>query len=292
MLRKKNIFLPALFCLLVHFPIWGISQHAIILTDASKNGIPTPCLLDMNNHSSQVIAGNDPAYCYLTPLIPEDKVAVNEVFYFDFCNHEYEVLWIKVRAIDDDGSTVFFNLGPSIPPMSELLFVVNVVNPEVSIPSQFIHVNVGLNHTEVSLDLPYNLILNDPQHTEFIRTTYEVSEFISGNGLTHIRDASSVVPFCAGANNNPNNFRSEPQEKLSVVLSPNPATDILHVHAKDIHATSVRIIDMMGRSYEVTNSHISTTNQLSLSIAELNSGVYLLQVQTQNGWITRKWMKE
>jgi len=69
--------------------------------------------------------------------------------------------------------------------------------------------------------------------------------------------------------------------KLSVF--PNPAEDIVYISGENI--SSVEIKDLSGRI-------IKQSNETTISIKELQSGIYLFVIQTESGMITKKIMKK
>jgi len=76
------------------------------------------------------------------------------------------------------------------------------------------------------------------------------------------------------------NYINQPQIKIW----PNPAHDFLHVAIKN--ASSIKILNALGQTCH-TNSYESTIN-----IAALPVGVYFIQVETRDGVLTQKWIKQ
>jgi hypothetical protein len=67
---------------------------------------------------------------------------------------------------------------------------------------------------------------------------------------------------------------------------PNPASEILNVDLEGIDATSVKLINLQGKS--VLYRKINSQGQFQLEVADLRKGVYLLNLEALNGEIVRK----
>lgn len=71
----------------------------------------------------------------------------------------------------------------------------------------------------------------------------------------------------------------EQQNLISASVYPNPATTLLHIELPTNEEASYRFYDFSGKV--VTNGRMNGTSTLSLQ--DFQSGIYLLEVQTQNG---------
>ncbi len=69
-----------------------------------------------------------------------------------------------------------------------------------------------------------------------------------------------------------------------VRLYPNPATDKLHVELANGTEATLRLIDMMGREYVTTTGQ----RQMTLDVAAIPAGTYVLQIETENGVAFRR----
>lgn len=67
---------------------------------------------------------------------------------------------------------------------------------------------------------------------------------------------------------------------ITVNLYPNPANDLLNVVAND-KIQQIQIIDVTGKI--VMNQAVSNLNSTTLSVNDLNTGVYIVNVETNNG---------
>ena len=70
----------------------------------------------------------------------------------------------------------------------------------------------------------------------------------------------------------------------SISIYPNPATDILNVSGVE-GVTSLVINDINGRTIKTVN------DASSINVSDLNAGVYFINITTENGNVTKKFMK-
>lgn len=70
----------------------------------------------------------------------------------------------------------------------------------------------------------------------------------------------------------------------SISIYPNPATDVLNVSGVE-NVTSLVINDINGRTIKTVN------NATSINVSDLNAGVYFVNITTENGNVTKKFMK-
>lgn len=105
--------------------------------------------------------------------------------------------------------------------------------------------------------------------------------FDDGTWYPHQRMMSRLYPANVGV--------QEHQQDLSIKLSPNPGSDVLHIETDAIGKIDVRVLDATGRA---VLSASGTTGSLELSSVRLLSGVYLVEVNTAEGRRTVKWTKQ
>lgn len=129
------------------------------------------------------------------------------------------------------------------------------------------------------------------------------------NNLTYISETLDFTPATTGNyyigfhNNTPaatgattNNFvfidtfsvtsalSNDKFETSSISIFPNPATDILNVTGVE-EITSLVINDINGRTIKTVN------NATSINVSDLNAGVYFVNITTEKGNVTKKFMK-
>ena len=76
-------------------------------------------------------------------------------------------------------------------------------------------------------------------------------------------------------------------ENVNVSIYPNPANNVLNVTANGYN--KMEIINFLGQV--VINENVSNTN-FEVNVSNLNSGVYFVRLQGENGTITKKFVKK
>jgi M6 family metalloprotease-like protein len=75
-----------------------------------------------------------------------------------------------------------------------------------------------------------------------------------------------------------------------ITIYPNPTTGKLTIESKDLVIKNIEILDIMGRKVS-SHQPISSSHQ-QIDISHLTTGIYFVQLQTANGMITKKVVKE
>lgn len=80
--------------------------------------------------------------------------------------------------------------------------------------------------------------------------------------------------------------------KLNVSIYPNPATDILNIQSEELFPdnTTAIIYDVAGK--RVLNTVLQNSNFNKINVSNLSSGVYILQIDNQNGSQSLKFIKK
>jgi hypothetical protein len=73
----------------------------------------------------------------------------------------------------------------------------------------------------------------------------------------------------------------------TINIYPNPATEVINVNLQGTVASQVRITDLQGRTLTSITPAITTTI-VTIPVNELSEGMYLVQVQTAQGIVTKK----
>ena len=102
------------------------------------------------------------------------------------------------------------------------------------------------------------------------------------NGLTS--DESNTVTF------ETNNIGVEDYLSKAVTLYPNPATEMVSVSVSDanIMITGVEVYNVYG---QLINTIVSTENPLRINVSGLADGMYYVRVTTDNGVVTKNFVK-
>ena len=103
------------------------------------------------------------------------------------------------------------------------------------------------------------------------------------NGLTS--DESNTVTF------ETNNIGVEDYLNKAVTLYPNPATEMVSVAVSDanIMITGVEVYNVYG---QLINTIVSTENPLRINVSGLADGMYYVRVTTDNGVVTKNFVKK
>lgn len=100
--------------------------------------------------------------------------------------------------------------------------------------------------------------------------------FVSESGGCKIRMITSTL--------NNNSFVLENQ----IVLFPNPSSSIINFELQDVILSKITIFDINNR---IIDTKFSFTNQNNIDINNFQNGIYILQISTDKGIITKKIIK-
>ncbi|WP_264522375.1 T9SS type A sorting domain-containing protein [Flavobacterium sp. N1994] len=100
--------------------------------------------------------------------------------------------------------------------------------------------------------------------------------FVSDSGNNRIRKITNALSAT--------NFQLENQ----VSLYPNPASTFITIELKDITASNVNILDMNGR---IIYSENIIENNTTINTSNLETGIYLIQIATDKGTVSKKILK-
>ncbi len=72
----------------------------------------------------------------------------------------------------------------------------------------------------------------------------------------------------------------------AIAVFPNPATDFINIQAKNSKLTKVVITNLLGQT--VYQSEIKNTSEFRIETADFKSGIYLVNLSTDNGILTKR----
>jgi hypothetical protein len=78
----------------------------------------------------------------------------------------------------------------------------------------------------------------------------------------------------------------------SVQVYPNPTSGELRVTSYELQVTSIEVFDVFGRMQKSEVRNQKSEGEILMDIANLPSGAYILRIQTENGIITKKVIKQ
>ena len=90
----------------------------------------------------------------------------------------------------------------------------------------------------------------------------------------------------------PLNFKDVTKQKDAALnIAPNPASSVLYVSYDGIQgAGNIRITDITGKTlYKVETS--DTQNKMSIPLDNLQDGIYIIEITSENSRITKKFIK-
>lgn len=76
----------------------------------------------------------------------------------------------------------------------------------------------------------------------------------------------------------------------TIAIYPNPTNNVVNVKGNNVGFTAVSFTDINGRVVKTVN--VDTTSETEISISELNSGVYFMNITTDSGVVTKKIVKQ
>lgn len=126
---------------------------------------------------------------------------------------------------------------------------------------------------------------------------YNSDQGINNYGYVHVSPVAGFnyyrlnqVDFDGASDYSEIRFVSTSNGGISYDVFPNPTSDVITVQASGIVTGKFRLIDVAGRIH--AESGFSATNAEEIDMRTLNPGLYLLQIETPVGVITKRIVKE
>jgi hypothetical protein len=234
-------------------------------------------------------------------ITPEDVILSNtdacgiettavDIFEFD-CSDIGTPVTVQVFSLDNNGN------------ISTCLAVVTVVDalaPVVTCPEdQTVDPGVG----NLFYEVPDYFALGEASATDNCTDPVTITSQDPAPG-TLLSDGVYTVTICAtddSGNEGCCTFEltvesilggNDPAEFGTIVLYPNPATDVIYLsNPKQIELNEVAIYDMTGRLIKTINLE-GMGNEKALDISELASATYMFIINNENGQMTKSVIKE
>ncbi len=150
---------------------------------------------------------------------------------------------------------------------------------------------------DTSIDFigPKNVIFDTDE--EKVVTFYKEMNLPAGNyymALYYLNETSGWTPFSPDSYNMINFTVAYPTgiEEFTAgkpSIYPNPVTDVLYIKSSSI-IKSIQILDISGKQISRQEPH--TTGTVSVSVNNLNKGVYLIRMETEKEFYTEKFVKK
>lgn len=114
-------------------------------------------------------------------------------------------------------------------------------------------------------------VLNGTPYSPTIEGTYQAGFRVTGNGCDTLVMSNTLVFTFVSA---------DKALEYALTLTPNPATDLVTIETP-LPVQEVRLLDLTGKM-------LLASTETTLSVANLPAGMYLVQVQTMQGTVTRR----
>jgi hypothetical protein len=79
------------------------------------------------------------------------------------------------------------------------------------------------------------------------------------------------------------------KETINLTIYPNPASSIISIESTKYQLESIRIEDVLGQEIYYLQPQ---NNKTEIDISHLPSGIYIIQLQSKNGVVSKKFVKE
>jgi hypothetical protein len=107
--------------------------------------------------------------------------------------------------------------------------------------------------------------------------------------LAFLQDISTKEVFNSGTRFDITTGTAENDLSAQVSFSPNPSQGVVNVELDQLHASSLKISNISGQVLQT--EEYSQLSQFSLNIGTLPSGMYFVQIQTEQGLVSKKIVK-
>ena len=113
------------------------------------------------------------------------------------------------------------------------------------------------------------------------------------NWLTPIMSSQGV----SGNNENSNESQNENplpsiEKKSEITVKPNPTKGELHLRSYELQMKNVEIYDVVGQNIGANLRVRPENNEIIIDVSHLANGMYFLKIQTENGIVMKKFVKQ
>jgi photosystem II stability/assembly factor-like uncharacterized protein len=180
--------------------------------------------------------------------------------------------------VSNDGGTTWINYKKNLPNFSSLA----VVWDDNGADALYVGMNYGIYYIDNNISdwLPYsnnipNVRINE---LEINNTQDKLYAATWGRGLwtSPVQDANLAIPSPLAANN--------------IHIYPNPTNSELNISLATPKEVAIRIFDLSGKLL-VYQANTMIENTYSLDVSALSSGIYFLRMTSDNGEVTKKFIR-
>lgn len=154
--------------------------------------------------------------------------------------------------------------------------------------------NVTRLKTVLNISLNYGIIPNIGTVTQTSYSYYDPTNTLNNPAFRSV-NTIAVVPLLSIDQNNTslekfNNILANPSSELQTVWIQNPVQNTIEINTSNaIDNANISVTDMLGKTiYQMKNQTINGTYEIPVS---LTKGIYLITIESNNGSITRKIIK-
>lgn len=115
--------------------------------------------------------------------------------------------------------------------------------------------------------------------------TFNILGYTSNNYFLNFPLLNSVIPKLYIATFKAENLQTNENQNFNLKLYPNPTSDFLNIKS-DLKISKIEIYDMGGKLFQT-----SKMNNEKVSVSKLPKGNYLINIQTENGVVNSKFIK-
>ena len=109
-------------------------------------------------------------------------------------------------------------------------------------------------------------------------------------------EGSNPIQGVSGNNENSNENQNENplpivEKKQEITVKPNPTTGQLTINSEQLTISSVEVYDVVGQNVGANLRVRPENNEITIDVSHLANGMYFLKIQTENGIVMKKFVK-
>lgn len=251
-----------------------------IADDYASDGLSSLKVVGSNTQSTTLIGVYSPDY-----TIADAKITVSQDIYIPALGGSD----VYIDALDVEGANLYLTSRVILDYQGDVTLVTGVANGAlvytdiaeyaagdfVNIKVEYDFIAPGaikyyLNGTLIHTGTVYNGVQVD-------RLAFRYDNYTTGFNVDNVSIAPTVL---AVADN---------QLASNVSIFPNPASNVVNVSADKSQINNITITDLNGRI--VKQNTVNNLSKVELNISDLSSGVYMMNVKSNNGSVTKKIVK-
>jgi PKD repeat protein len=126
----------------------------------------------------------------------------------------------------------------------------------------------------------------DPSHTYTAAGVYTVCLTVIDSACLSEDSSCHVIDLTVGISD----VQSDENE---IFIAPNPASTFINLSISGENVNSIHLLNVIGAEItELQKQLMQEASTTRLELPDLSSGIYFLRIETNNGFITRKFIVE